>query len=198
MDVTLMKIRWSVTMQPDYELAEVLELTSPEQFKALGDSFRQKILNLLAERAVTTHQLAEALRSPNSTVAHHLNILTKVGLTKVVRTRQVRAITERYYGRVARTYISVSSTPDTDREPGIQFLQQILKEVTTSIQDTNFLSYTTSNARIPSVRVQEFADRVNQLAQEFEVLNEPGEQMYSFLATIYHSNLPTIKQEDTQ
>ncbi len=185
-------------MQPDYELSEVLELTSSDQFKALGDSIRQRILNLLAEHSATTHQLAEALSSPNSTIAHHLNVLTHAGLTKIVRTRQVRAITERYYGRVARTYIGISSSLDTDREPRIEFLQQKLKEVSIAIHDSSFLSYTDSSARISANRAQEFMNRVNQLAQEFEVLNEPGEQMYSFLGTIYRSDLPPTQPEDTR
>ena len=41
---------------------------------------------------------------PKGTVGHHLKVLEKAGLVRVVRTRQVRALTEKYYGRVARLF----------------------------------------------------------------------------------------------
>ncbi len=188
-------------IQPDYELEEVLELTTPEQLKALGDVFRQKILRLLLDQSATTNQLAEALGSPTSTTAHHLNVLTDAGLTQIVRTRQVRAITERYYGCTARTYISISSTPDTDREPGIQLLQQMLKEVASSQDRNRFLSYTTGHTRIPLEKAQAFMERINQFVQEFEAMNIPGEQTFNLFTALYQMNVPELpidRQEDTR
>ena len=41
---------------------------------------------------------------PKGTVGHHLKVLETAGLVRVVRTRQVRALTEKYYGRVARLF----------------------------------------------------------------------------------------------
>ena len=179
-------------IQPDYELAEVLELTTPEQLKALGDAFRQRILRLLLEQAATTNQLAEVLHAPTSTTAHHLNVLTEAGLTQVVRTRQVRAITERYYGCTARTYISISSTPDADREPGIQLLQQMLKEVVSSQDNNRFLSYSTGHARISVAKAHMFMERINKLVQEFEGMNTPDEETFSFFTALYQTNVPHL------
>ena len=42
---------------------------------------------------------------PQGTVGHHLKVLERGGLVRVVRTRQVRALTEKYYGRVARLFV---------------------------------------------------------------------------------------------
>ena len=66
----------------------------PDQFRTVGDPTRQRIISLLSERA-TTSQLAEALRQPKGSVGHHLKVLEEAGLIRVVRTRQVRAITEK-------------------------------------------------------------------------------------------------------
>ena len=49
-------------------------------------------------------ELASAVKSPKSTVAHHVNVLATAGLLRVVRTRRVRAIGERFYGRTARMF----------------------------------------------------------------------------------------------
>src|SRR3954452_6522389 len=89
---------------PDYELADRMALTSPAEVKAIGHPLRTTILQLLHERAATVTELAAALRRPKSTVAHHVDVLTRNGLLQVVRTRKVRAIEERFYGRTARMF----------------------------------------------------------------------------------------------
>src|SRR5215813_8011897 len=88
---------------PDYELDEMVVVTAPEQLRALADPLRRTLLDLLLERAATVTEMAQAVGRPKSTVAYHVNLLLDVGLLRVVRTRRVRAIEERYYGRVART-----------------------------------------------------------------------------------------------
>src|ERR1700750_247318 len=84
---------------PDYELDEMLVVTAPEQVRARGDPLPELVL----ERSATITELAQAVGRPKSTVGYHVNFLVDAGLFKVVRTRRVRAIEERYYGRVART-----------------------------------------------------------------------------------------------
>src|SRR4029078_12079429 len=84
---------------PDYELADRIALTEPSQVKAISHPLRTAILGLLPDRAATVNELAVALGRPKSTVAHHVNVLTRARLLQVVRTRRVRAIDERFYGR---------------------------------------------------------------------------------------------------
>ena len=74
------------------------------QLRALGDFTRGRIIGLLGQRAASTTELAAALDMPKGTVGHHVKVLEKAGLVRVVRTRQVRALTEKYYGRVARLF----------------------------------------------------------------------------------------------
>src|SRR5512133_3518145 len=103
---------------PDYELADRIALTAPSQVKAIGHPMRTTILGLLHERAATVSELAVALERPKSTVAHHVKVLTEAGLVRVVSTRRVRAIEERFYGRTARMfYVSVERSPDRDQLP---------------------------------------------------------------------------------
>ena len=82
----------------------MLVVREHEQLRALGDDLRSKIVVLLRERAASTTELAEKLELPKGTVGHHVKVLEKAGLIRVVRTRQVRALTERYYGRTARLF----------------------------------------------------------------------------------------------
>src|SRR5215216_1191836 len=89
---------------PDYDLADRIALTSPAQVKAIGHPLRTTILGLLHERAATVTELAVAVERPKSTIAHHVKVLAEAGLVQVVRTRRVRAIDERFYGRTARMF----------------------------------------------------------------------------------------------
>src|SRR5919201_6781195 len=100
---------------PDYELAEKMVITAPAQLRALADPLRDTILDLLLERAATVAELAAAVERPKSTVAHHVNVLVDAGMLRLVRTRRVRAIDERFYGRTARVfYVGVVNKPGED------------------------------------------------------------------------------------
>jgi DNA-binding transcriptional ArsR family regulator len=90
---------------PDYDADDVLVVAETEQLRALADDARHRIITLLRERAATTTELAEAVGLAKGTVAHHLKVLEAAGLVKVVRTRRVRAVTESFYGRVARLFV---------------------------------------------------------------------------------------------
>src|SRR5918993_4412512 len=89
---------------PDYDLDDMVVVTAPVQLRALSDDLRGSLLELVLERAATVTELARAIGRPKSTIAYHVNLLVDAGLLRVVRTRRVRAIEERYYGRIARTY----------------------------------------------------------------------------------------------
>src|SRR6266511_4541471 len=103
---------------PDYELADRIALTEPSQVKAISHPLRTTILSLLHERAATVTELAVAVERPKSTVAHHDKVLTETGLVRVVRTRRVRAIEERFYGRTARMfYVGIERSPVSDDLP---------------------------------------------------------------------------------
>src|SRR6266571_8276119 len=103
---------------PDYELADRIALTEPSQVKALSHPLRNTILGLRHERAATITELAAAVERPKSTVAYHVKVLAQAGLVQVVRTRRVRAIVERFYGRTARMfYVGVERSADGDEMP---------------------------------------------------------------------------------
>jgi DNA-binding transcriptional ArsR family regulator len=187
----------------DYELDDVLEVRRPDQFRAVGNPTRQRIISLLSERAATTSQLAEALGQPKGSIGHHLKVLEKAGLIRVVRTRQVRAITEKYYGRTARLF----DFREIEDVPGVEpfFLMRLAmreaeNEYATPEPVAGFEDITTlGHARIPADKAQEFADRVKELAEEFRSLEQvPGERVYGFIGGVYLTDLPEIPAEEEE
>ena len=98
----------------DYDAADTLVVSDPAQLRALADEVRGRIVSLIREQAASATELAELLEMPKGTVGHHLKVLERARLVHVVRTRRVRAVTEKYYGRVARLFLFKSADEQYD------------------------------------------------------------------------------------
>lgn len=182
---------------PDYELDEMLVVTAPDQLRALADPLRTVLLDLLHERAATVTELAEAVSRPRSTVAYHVNLLAGAGLLRVVRTRRVRAIEERYYGRAARTiYIGALSRPEDKATVSVlNGLAQAAAEAAPAHAADN-LRCTLVHARIPREEVRNFWAQVQELARQFTQIPRAGDQVYGFAAGLYPTDAPTLPVPD--
>ena len=178
---------------PDYDLDEMVVVTAPEQLRALADPLRATLLELLLERAATVTEMARAVDRPKSTVAYHVNLLVDTGLLRVVRTRRVRAIEERYYGRVARTlYIGVLSRPeDKQVVAAINGLAEAAAE-SASAHAADELRCLLVHARIPIEEVRNFWAEVQEVARRFAQIPRAGDQVYGFAAGLYPTDVPTL------
>src|SRR5512132_1641905 len=164
---------------PDYELAERVEVTTPAQLRAMADPLRATILDLLLERAATVAELAAAVRRPKSTVAHHVNVLLKAGMLRVVRTRRVRAIDERYYGRTARMfYVGVVNRPGEDPTTVHANALSVAAAESVPAHEADRLRSILRHARIPRKDAAEFWERVKVLASEFAQVPRTGDTVY--------------------
>jgi DNA-binding transcriptional ArsR family regulator len=178
---------------PDYELADRMALTEPSQVKAISHPLRTTILSLLHERAATVTELAIAVERPKSTVAHHVKVLTETGLAQVVRTRRVRAIEERFYGRTARMfYVGVERRPDGDDLPrDFNDFEVAAQESGAAYRDGKLWGFI-RHARISEAQVSEFWERMAELVAEFERLPRSGETVYGFAVGVYPTDHPTL------
>jgi DNA-binding transcriptional ArsR family regulator len=183
---------------PDYELRDRLELTTPAQVKAISDPLRTTILSLLHERAATVTEMASAVGRHKSTVAHHVKVLTEAGLLRVVRTRRVRAIDERYYGRTARMffYVGVGQRSGGDPLPlDFNDFDVAAKESAAAYEARQLWAFI-RHARISSDQAGEFWERIADLVREFDELPRSGAAVYGFVAGIYPTDYPTLPTND--
>jgi DNA-binding transcriptional ArsR family regulator len=184
---------------PDYELADRIALTEPSQVKALGHPLRNTILGLLHERAATVSELAVALERPKSTVAHHVKVLADSGLVRVVRTRRVRAIEERFYGRTARMfYVAVDRSGDADELPrDFNDFEVAARESTGAYRDGKLWGFI-RHARISDAQASDFWERMAELVAEFDQLPRSGETVYGFAVGVYPTEHPTLSRRDDE
>ncbi|HET6295360.1 MAG TPA: winged helix-turn-helix domain-containing protein [Kribbella sp.] len=189
----------SKSQVPDYELEETIELTTAEQVRAISDPLRTTILGLLHERAATVTELAAAVKRPKSTVAHHVNVLTAAGILRVVRTRRVRAIEERYYGRAARMfYVGLGRRANgVDLPPDFNDFE-VAAEESTAAYDAGLMRSFIRHARIPEEQAAEFWERVDQVIHEFDQLPRSGDTVYGFTVGLYPMpDYPTLPPLDS-
>jgi DNA-binding transcriptional ArsR family regulator len=178
---------------PDYDLDDLVVVTAPEQLRALSDPLRATLLELLLERAATVTEMAQAVQRPKSSVAYHVNLLLQAGLLRVVRTRRVRAIEERFYGRIARTiYIgALTRAEDQQLVASINGITQAAAE-SSPAHAADELRCLLVHARIPTEQVRSFWSEVQALARRFSQIPREGNQVYGFVAGLYPTDAPTL------
>ncbi|MFI6893747.1 ArsR/SmtB family transcription factor [Streptomyces sp. NPDC050256] len=172
---------------PDYELDETIELTTAEQVRAIGDPLRTTVLGLLHERAATVTELAAAVKRPKSTVAHHVSVLTKAGLLRVVRTRRVRAIEERYYGRTARMFfvgLGRQAPGGGALPPDFNDFEVAARESATAYELGQLRGFI-RRARISEEQAAAFWERIEQVIHEFDKLPRTGDTVHGFAVGVY-------------
>ena len=184
----------SNTRVPDYDLEDLRIVSSPQELRAMADPLRGTLLDLVLERAATVSELAAAVGRPKSTIAHHVGVLVDAGMLKVVRTRRVRAIDERFYGRTARIfYVGVIRPEDVPILP--DYLSVAAAE-SGPAREADDLRAMLRHARIPRERAAEFWERVFQLTHEFMRLPRSGDTVYGFVVGLYPTEYPTLPDRD--
>jgi DNA-binding transcriptional ArsR family regulator len=170
----------------DYDLAEEIDGSTAERHRALGDPLRLLILDLVLERSMTVTELAERVGRAKGTVAHHVDVLVEAGLLRVVRTRKVRAVEERFYGRVART-IAMPTSGDE-----LPFFREAMEQADLERmrRDERGSGFTLRHARIPAERAHEFAERLFAVALEFTEAPRGGDVEYALLTAVFPTNRP--------
>jgi DNA-binding transcriptional ArsR family regulator len=168
-----------VARSVDYEAADVLVVSEPERLRALADDLRVRIITILRERAASTTELAEKLGLPKGTVGHHLKVLEKAGLVRVVRTRKVRALTEKYYGRTARLFIVKSGDEPLEGLPGAM-LRQAAEEAG---DDANVGLV---HARLSPADARRFERRLERLLEDFRARELPDGEPFGLVVGLYH------------
>lgn len=82
-------------------MEKVYSLKTLEELRALSDPLRIRLMEAFADQPMTTRQVARSMGEKPTRLYHHVEILEKAGLLKLVETRQNRGTVEHYYQAVA-------------------------------------------------------------------------------------------------
>ncbi len=172
---------------PDYEADDVLVVRESEQLRALGDDLRAEIVVILREHAHSITELAEKLGLPKGTVGHHVKVLEKAGLIRVVRTRQVRALTEKLYGRTARLFLFKSSD-DADgedvRNVAAASLRTAVEEML-PLDDDDRTTFAVLRVRLTDADARRFVRRLEKLHEDFIAADRQDGEPYGLAGALF-------------
>ena len=184
---------------PDYELDDVLVVQDPKQLRALGNVVRARIVMLLRERAASTTELAAVLESPKGTVGHHLKVLESAGLVRVVRTRKVRALTEKFYGRVARLFVlkGDEATPPELRGGVLaaMMLRQAADELIAS-GDEELGTSALVHVRLTAANRRRFEKRLNRLVADVQDADDSDGTSHALAYALFRAPTPLPPRGD--
>jgi len=170
-----------VTM-PD--LPARLTIANEQQFKAISDMVRGRILGVIQHQPLTAKQIAQRLKATPGAIGHHLHVLEEAGLVKVVARRLMRGIVASYYTRSARIYdydlppeVSgvLSNTLDVYARAQAEFLDSIVSYEDDEIARRNAFPH----VRLSREKALEFQRRFLALIDELiEEQPDPNGEVY--------------------
>src|SRR5215472_10438659 len=157
------------------ELPTRFTITTTQQFKAISDPTRSRILGIIQNQPATAKQIADRLDATPGAIGHHLHVLEAAGLAKVIARRLVRGIVANYYTRTARIF--TYDFPDEVAGGGVGSLEIMSKardelvEALVDVESSPHQTMSFPHVRISSERMQAYFERIDALLED--LLHEP-------------------------
>lgn len=169
-----------------------LTISTEQQFKAISDMMRSRILGVIQYQPLTAKQIAQRLQATPGAIGHHLRVLEEAGLVKVVARRLVRGIVACYYTRAARIYdyefpqdVTGSHSVDLDF---ISHARAEMMDSLVSYGDYEPRANSFPHARLSAEKAQEYLQRFNALLDELiEEKPDPDGEIYGVFFSIFKS-----------
>ncbi|MEZ5427264.1 MAG: helix-turn-helix domain-containing protein [Pyrinomonadaceae bacterium] len=168
------------------------ELNSSDQLKAIADPLRRRLLEAFAREPQTTKQVAAVIDEKPTKLYHHVDLLEKAGLLKLVETRQNRGTIEKYYQAVAGKFVVRkelveigSGTAETEN-----FLIKALEETTANLRESiekklvgkndseEAIVLMNSQVRLSAEQVGEFSDLIHDWIKENTSAGSGNDSLY--------------------
>ena len=175
---------------PMPELPLKLVINTVQQFKAVNDSIRTRILGIIQNRPATAKQIAAQLGATPGAIGHHLHVLEEAGLAQVVARRIIRGIIANYYTRTARIFI-FKFPPEVrgERSTTLDFVTDLHDAISETLAEKGEEAiYGTSfpRVRLSGERLEVYRKRLDDLIDEFIAeAPDPHGEVYGLFATLF-------------
>jgi DNA-binding transcriptional ArsR family regulator len=135
---------------------------------------------------------------PKGTVGHHLKVLERAGLVRVVRTRRVRAMTEKYYGRVARLFQlkTVGTEPDLGGGALAAMLLRHAADEALATAANEAGEASVRRVRLTDKDIRRFKHRLLRLLGDFEAADDPEGELHLLSFAFFRSGSTLPPKED--
>jgi len=176
-----------VTM-PD--LPARLVINTVQQFKAISEPVRSRILGIIQNQPATAKQIADRLGASPGAIGYHLHVLETAGLAKVVARRIVRGIVANYYTRTARIFTYDLPGEVTGSETvGLAIITKArdeLAEALVTIKEDPVRSESFPHLRLSAERASYYYARLEALVDDLlHETPDPDGEVYGILISMF-------------
>jgi DNA-binding transcriptional ArsR family regulator len=175
-----------------------------EQLRAASDPLRLQILELMTDeprRAWSAKELAEALRTKQTKLYHHIGLLEERGFVRVAETRLVSGIQERRYQASARSFrvdrsvfgggdaagvmsATLDALFDKARAEIVAGVEAGLIDMEQESPDRRRMAMWATHARLSPASVRKVMRQIERLA-DIDDLDTPDGQPYGLVVSFY-------------
>lgn len=180
------------------EIPDVYEIENSEQLRVAADPMRQRIIHPLTLQPMTVTQVGNMLGVAPAKAHYHVRELERVGLVKLVETREKGGILEKYYRAAGKNLVLPPTLLPTMRQEHValvgEFLQGIAREFMRAVSQAR---EDDRPAGLTLGRSQFWAtdEEADALARQIESLFEPygaprgveGEGERTFVEVLYRA-----------
>jgi DNA-binding transcriptional ArsR family regulator len=178
---------------PADDLPETLHVTTDEQLRAVSNLTRHRIMAVLRFEPATITQIAQRLGLAKGSSSYHVRLLERAGLVKVVRTRKVRGVVERYYAMAARSI----ELPDPGEGGPDVLMRHAVADLESSPTDGE-RHVGMMHLRITEEQFKELGARLQALAFEYRDLSDPSLPDTSLVFALFHPATREQAEGDTK
>lgn len=181
----------TIVRVPVDDLPETFHVTNDEQLRAVSNLTRHRIMAVLRFEPATITHIAERLGLAKGSSSYHVRLLERAGLIKVVRTRKVRGVTERYYAMAARSIVLPhpgEGAPDVLMRHAVADLEAAPLEQERHVR--------MAHLRLTEEQFAELGARLQALADEYQQLSDPSLPDASLVFALFHPARPEQGQKD--
>jgi DNA-binding transcriptional ArsR family regulator len=172
------------------ELPPSLVINTVQQFKAVSDPIRSRILGIIQNQPATAKQIADRLGVTPGAIGHHLHVLEAAGLAQVVAHRLVRGIVANYYTRTARIFdFDLPREVTGDTSINLDIMARAREELAEAEADTEKDVYRCTgfpHIRLSPERARFYSDRLQALIDD--ILSEtpdPNGKVYGIFVAMF-------------
>lgn len=175
------------------ELPARLTINTAQQFKAIGEPLRWRILSIIQNQPATAKQIAQRLKVSHGAIGHHLQVLEEAGLAQVTARRLVHGIVAKYYTRTARIFMfDLPEEVVGDAAIGLQMMTDARDEwaeTLATVREEDIIRCTSfPHARLSPERAKIYKERLDGIIEDFlRETPDPDGQVYGLLISIFKS-----------
>jgi DNA-binding transcriptional ArsR family regulator len=172
------------------ELPVQIVINTAQQFKAISDPLRSRILGIIQNRPATAKQIADSLKASPGTIGHHLHVLEAAGLAQVVARRLVRGIVANYYTRTARIFkYDLPREVAGDTSINLDIMAKAYEELAEAESNKETDVYQCSSfphIRLSPERARYYFERINTLIDDIlQETPDPDGEVYGILVSMF-------------